>query len=226
MTDQERKRENYSICLNFAVKDGIVSRHPDIDEIHLLDRMSSYIFDEDHEPFIYSWDDDWSFGSIPAQKMAETVIARMRVAGFLLKEWSRIDNTSIHIWNDGDSFVFVLAAPVDPEITDSWDSDEDYEALVAVAYTASTGDHADLINSSMHGKIDLKKFIEDGKELVGFPSYNRHDLDGFLSYVGMTHFFNKDGMFKPGPMGVPRESGSEVFEMTEEGFSIVRLLPW
>lgn len=229
MTEEEklkRKAENEAVCMAFAVKDGLVDAQPSIENLHFISRMAHYVFVEDHEPNFYSWDDDWSYGPLPAQKMAESVIARMRVTGFLLRDFGIIPDTSIHVWNDGDNFVFVLASPVDSELEDPWNADEDFKALMVVSYSSSSGDHADLVSDYILRYVNFAKVIEDGRELVGFESYGRHDLNGYLNYVGMYPFFNKNGMFKPRRVFDQRESGSDVFGMDGEGFSIVQMLKW
>ena len=226
MTEEQKKAdrrraENEGICTAFAIQEGLVNTNPDINELHFISRMAHYIFDEDHEPFVYSWNDDYMFGEVPVQKIAETVITRMRVTGFLLRESGRMDSTSIHIWTDGDTIAFVLAGKPDTEY-DFSASGEDYEAAAAVSYTSSTGHHFDLLNENYAGDIDFEKFIEDGRELTGFASYPSHDMLDYLAATGMTQYFRKDGTFRPLRYSDGRQKGDEVFEATEEALSILR----
>lgn len=228
MTEEQKKNnrrraENEAVCTSFAIQEGLAGEYPNISEIHFISRMAHYIFDEDHEPFVYSWDDGYMFGSVPVQKIAETVITRMRVTGFLLRENGRAADTSIHIWTDGDTIAFVLAENLD-ETSDLSAANEDYEAIAAVSYTASTGHHFDLLNENYADSIDFSRFLEDGRRLSGFPSYPSHSMIDYLSKTGMTEYFRKDGTFRPLRYPDGRQRGDEVFEATEEALSILSLL--
>lgn len=209
------KTEKEGLCTRIALSEGLVTLPLDINEIHFISRMAKYMFEENHYPVFHSWNDDWMFRDVTCQEVAERTIARMRLVGFLLRERGYTSKTSIHVWCDDNTLAFALA-----KVTPRGDV-----PVMTVAYTRRSQHHMDLVDRSILPFIDYLKVLEDGKKLVGFESYDIHNLKAYLSKMGVTTLITKDGYFKSdSPNYYPDLIGSTVLEANNENMAILGMI--
>lgn len=209
------KLEQEGLCTRISLAEGLVSLPLSMDEIHFVSRMAKFMFEENHYPIFHSWDDEWTFRDVTCQVVAERTIARMRLCAFLLEDKHFADKTSIHIWCDGDTLAFALAT-----VTPSGDV-----PLMTVAYTSRSQHHMDLVDRDILRFIDYSRVLEDGRKLVGFESYDIHNLKSYLAKIGVVPLITKDGYFKSdAPNYYPNLIGSTVLEANNENMAILGLI--
>lgn len=209
------KTEREGLCTRIALAENLVSLPLSMDEIQFVSRMAKYMFEEEHYPIFHSWDDEWTFRDVTCQDVAERTIARMRLVGFLLRENGYSDKTAIHVWCDDNTLAFALA-----KVTSNGD-----EPIMTVAYTSRSQHHMDLVDREILPYIDYSKVLEDGRKLVGFESYDIHNLKSYLSKMGVEPLITKDGYFKSdAPNYYPDLGGISVLEATNQNMAILWLI--
>lgn len=210
-----KRKEDYR---ELAISLGYIGPKPlHVPDFNYADCMEEFM-EAYPKPIIEAWNPYWRWEpkKLSARDILSVMDLRFKIIAWELHDMYKIDHDYCTLcWSNDNTLALCLA----------YREDEYYIPLVTCSYTNEDYHHLDFVSNKISDFYDYGGVIEDGKNLVGFPSYNVHCLEDFLYMSGVQPKISDSGLFiSNNPAKYPNLNGARVLAADEDGMQNVQFI--